>query len=80
MNNKDKYKKEMKSIKPSRGLVEDTINMIKDNKLEKKNFWSVYKKPMVAFAASFGYFHRSFQDRQSHPSSFAFVLLEYLHC
>lgn len=53
MNNKDRYKKEMKSIKPSRGLVEDTINMIKDNKLEKKNFWSVYKKPMVAFAASF---------------------------
>lgn len=53
MKNKDKYKKELNSIKPSRGLVEDTINMIKNNKLEKKSFWLTYKKPVVAFACSF---------------------------
>ena len=51
MNNKDKLKKEMKSIKPARGLVDDTINMIKNN--EKKSFWLTYKKPVVAFACSF---------------------------
>ena len=50
MKNKDRYKKEMNSISPSRGLVEDTINMIKNNKLEKKSFFVTYKKQLVAFA------------------------------
>ena len=50
MKNKDRYKKEMNGISPSRGLVEDTINMIKNNKLEKKSFFVTYKKQLIAFA------------------------------
>lgn len=50
MKNKDKYKKEMNSISPSRGLVEDTINMIKNKGLEKKSFFVTYRKQIVAFA------------------------------
>ena len=49
MTNKDRYKKEMKKIIPSKELVEKTVGMV-EMKKEKRGF---YRKPVVAFACTF---------------------------